>query len=174
MNNNSQPTLQEQTISSISMMVINILSAEAPRQHIRLYQYIKILAKRLNEKKIEKELDRLYNACPVATGIYLPLSVLNYTYDKDSFVGYGPMKNYQITMEKKADVSRMNIQPVQQLSTHRKKVKKVQIQLGEIIIALDKAKIRMVDLYTQMAIDHNIEISNINPPQLSGESMPSL
>ena len=37
------PTMQEQTLISLSMMIMNTLSAETPRQFIRLYQYIKIV-----------------------------------------------------------------------------------------------------------------------------------
>lgn len=167
------PTMQEQTLMSLSMMIMNSLSAETPRQFTRIYQYVKILAKRLNEEKIEKELDKLYENTPVRQQLNLPLYILQYIYDKDSYMGYSPMKNYLINLsdEKKETLTAINyFHPL----LKKKITKKTQICLSDIITALDRVKIKLIDYYTLMAIKHNIEIQPIQPPEISGESMPSL
>lgn len=168
-------TIQEQTLNSLSMMVINMLSTEMPRQYVRLYMYIKIIAKRLNEKEIERDLDRMYEGTEIKRNLSLPLPVLNYTYDKDCMIGYSPMKTYTIKIEDKEKglgFPKLQVQliPLQKKSS----MKKTQITLQDIIMALDRAKIKMIDYFTQMAIEHNIEISQITPPALSSEGLPAL
>ena len=171
--NDNIPTMQEQTLTSISMEIMNKLSAETPRQYVRLYQYIKILAKRLNEKRIVKELDELYASTVVSKDVSLPLAILNYNYDRDSYVGYSAMKNYIVNNEKTKRTSLPTPTYFHRLA-NKKTPKKVQITLGEVIMALDNSKVRMIDIYTTLAIRHNIELSSIQQPELSGESMPQL
>lgn len=167
------PTMQEQTLTSLSMMIMNTLSSESPRQYIRLYQYIKILAKRLKRKEIETELDSLYFNTPIRKNLSLPLAILNYTYDKDSYAGYSPMKTYTINLEDRKDGTIQAPTYFHRLAK-KKVAKKIQISLSEIIMALDLLKVRMIDIYTELAIDHNIELSTIQQPELSGDAMPQL
>ena len=167
------PTMQEQTLISLSMMVMNTLSAESPRQFIRLYQYIKILAKRLNETEVVKQLDDLYASTHVRLDVSIPLAILNYIYDKDSYVGYSPMKNYTINFGTKKRENLPKLKYFHRLAI-KKNPKKVQITLGEVIMSINTAKVNMIDTYTKLAIDHNIEISQITQPELSGEAMPQL
>ena len=167
------PTMQEQTITSLSMMVMNTLSAESPRHYVRLYQYIKILAKRLNEKGTVKELDDLDASTRVRDDISLPLAILNYTYDKDSYAGYSICKTYIVNLGTTKRASLPTPTYFHRLAI-KQNPKKVQITLGEIIMALNTVKVTMIDIYTRLAIEHNIEISQISPPELSGEAMPSL
>jgi len=104
----------------------------------------------------------------------------NKTYKVDRYIlpepilpEYPKLKEIKIEdKEKGLGFPKLQVQliPLQKKSS----MKKTQITLQDIIMALDRAKIKMIDYFTQMAIEHNIEISQITPPALSSEGLPAL
>ena len=147
-------SIQEQPFNNLVVIIMNLLSATQPRQYVKLYQFTKILAKRLNEPAIVKQLDEIFKGVTVLgannKSFKIPLSILQYVYDRDSQLGYSPTKSYQ----------------------------KKQITLAGVIIALDQIMETMIDFYTQMCDDHNIALEqSLQPPSfasVSPEDLPSV
>lgn len=137
-----EPTrsIQEQPFNNLVVIIMNLLSATQPRQYVKLYQFTKILAKRLNEPEIVKKLDAIFKGVTIIgtnnKPFKIPLSILQYVYDRDSMLGYSPTKTYQ----------------------------KKQITLAGVIIALDQTMEEMIDYYTEMCDSHNISLEQ--PMQL--------
>jgi len=150
----AERSMQEQPFQNFSVIIMNILSSTQPKQHVKLYHFIKILAKRLNETDVVNKLDSLYKGVNVLGAnrkIYkIPLSVLQYVYDRDSMLGYSPTKSYQ----------------------------KRQITLAGILIALDGVMEILIDYYLQLCDEHNIPLeSPSQPPNFSGvdvDDLPSM
>lgn len=149
-----QRSILEQPFQNFGVMIMNILSSTQPRQHVKLYHFIKILAKRLDEPKVVEKLNYIFEGVDVI-GINekkyrIPLSVLQYVFDRDSMLGYSPTKSYQ----------------------------KRQITLAGVIIALDKVMETMIDYYMQLCDDHNIPLEQpIQPPSFTGigvEDLPNV
>jgi len=142
-----QRSIQEQPFNNLVVIIMNLLSATQPRQYVKLYQFTKILAKRLNEPTIVKELNEIFKGVTVIGAnnkpYRIPLSILQYVYDRDSQLGYSPTKSYQ----------------------------KKQISLAGIIIALDQTMETMIDYYTDLCDTHNISLDQpMQPPSFTSVS----
>ena len=137
-------SVQEQPFSHLAVNIKNILSATQPRQCVKLYQFVKIFAKRLNEPAMVKKLNLLFQGVNVLgmdnKNYRIPLSVLQYVLDRDQMLGYSPTKTYQ----------------------------KKQITLAGIIIALDNTMEEIIDYYVQLCDEHNISLDQpTQPPSFS-------
>lgn len=144
-------SMQEQPFQNFGVIIMNILSSTQPKQHVKLYHFIKILAKRLNEEEVVSKLDSLYKGVHVIGAnnktYKIPLSVLQYVYDRDSMLGYSPTKSYQ----------------------------KRQITLAGVIIALDGVMETLIDFYMKLIDEHNIPLeAPSQPPNFSGVNVDDL
>jgi hypothetical protein len=145
----SSDSIQEQTINTLVINIYNIMgtaSATNPEYFTNLNILIRLLAGRLKEKWAIKRLDQIFDNSAVNEDYSFPLAVLEYYYFRDIKWGYGLEKAYQ----------------------------NKQIKLSEIKMALMKIKREMLDIFTVVAIRHNIDVSAITPPSGVDMDMPDL
>jgi len=142
-------TIQEQTVNTLVINVYNVMgqpSIANPEYFSNLYILIRLLAGRLKEKWAVKRLDKLFNELPITNEFEIPLSKAEYIYFRDNKWGYSIEKGYQSK----------------------------QITLADIKFALMKLKREMLDIFTIVAIRHNIDVNAISPPTGVEMNMPEL
>ena len=145
----SSDSIQEQTVNTLVINCYNVMgmaSQTNPEYFTNLNILIRLLAGRLKEKWAVKRLDQIFDNSPVNDDYGFPLAILEYYYFRDIKWGYGLEKGYQ----------------------------NKQIKLSEIKMALMRLKREMLDIFTVVAIRHNIDISAIQAPSGVDMSMPDL
>jgi len=142
-------SIQEQTVNTLVINCYNVMgmaSQSNPEYFTNLNILIRLLAGRLKERWAIKRLDQIFDYYPVNEDYSMPLGELEYYYFRDIKWGYGLGKGYQ----------------------------NKQIKLSEIKMALMRVKREMLDIFTVVAIRHNIDVSAIQAPSAVDMSMPDL
>lgn len=142
-------TIQEQTLNSMYVMGLNFISGgkSMKNSYTSLWNILIVMARRLGEKEYEQKLKRIFKGVDIKEGYEVPLTMLEYIVQRDAEQGYFPSKSYN----------------------------RGKITLTDLMMGLDKAKLDMVDIFTNMTIKHNIvHTQEITPPELQDTEMPPL
>lgn len=142
-------TIQEQTINSMYVMGLNFISGgkSMKNSYTSLWNILRIMAKRLGEQKYVDELEQIFQGVDVKEGYKVPLTMLEYIVQRDAEQGYFPSKSYN----------------------------RGKITLTDLMMGLDRAKLDMVNIFTNMTIKYNIVHSQeIIPPEMQDTKLPNL
>lgn len=142
-------SVQEQTINSLVINCYNLLSQSEianPTQISQMFYLIRTLTLRLGEKEILERLDELFENIPLTDRYSAHLKELEHYYLRDIRFGYSLDKSYN----------------------------NKQIKLRDILLAMSKVKRELLNIFTYLAISHNIDVNAIQPPNLGEEEMPEL
>ena len=142
-------TIQEQTLNSMYVMGLNFISGgkSMKNSYTSLWNILMIMARRLGEQKHADELDQIFQGVDVKEGYKVPLTMLEYIVQRDAEQGYFPTKSYN----------------------------RGKITLTDLMMGLDRAKLDMVNIFTNMTIKYNIVHSQeITPPELQDTELPDL
>jgi hypothetical protein len=143
-------SLQQNTLMSLVQICYQFFMPQAQsagglsasKNTTTFYGTVRTIALRLAEYEIAEELDELYEKTKVNEKKTYPLPVLQYVFNRDARLGYSPEKAYDGRT----------------------------VTLMQIITALDRAELRIKDLFTQLCILHDIDVSvQVNRPHLGGE-----
>lgn len=140
-------SLQQQTLQSLCSICYQFFmpqaqtagGASASKNTTIFYGDVRTIAIRLGEFEIAEELDNLYERVQTNEKKNYPLPVLQYMYNRDARLGFSPEHSYDGGA----------------------------VTLMQIIMALDRAEIKIKDLFTKLTILHDLDVSvQVNRPRL--------
>jgi hypothetical protein len=136
-------SIQQSTLNSLVIMVYNLLSGTLPRRFTTMYKLTRTICLRLGEYEEVKSLDGIYSGIRLNKKVLLPMATAEYILARDSPMNYSPMKPYHGSA----------------------------FTFMQIIEALNNSEIEMMDIFTTVCLNHDIDVNatQITRPEL-GES----
>ncbi len=136
-------SIQQSTLNSLVIMVYNLLSGTLPRRFTTMYKLTRTICLRLGEYDEAKSLDTIYSGIRINKKVTLPMATAEYILARDSLMNYSPMKPYHGGT----------------------------FNFMQIIEALNNSEIEMMDIFTTVCLNHDIDVSaaQVQRPEL-GES----
>ncbi len=131
----SKPNFQTETIKGLVILFYKNLLLPSARQFTTAHALCKTMAKRFGEKDKLEELERLFKR----TDIGYPLALIQTVVFRDIMLGSTPNKTYNYGL---------HLKPV---------------NLGDMILALENAMSRILDIFTEICVDHDIDTTFVTP-----------
>ena len=133
---NKTAKFQTETIKGLVILFYKNLLMASPKQYTIAYSICKNTAKRFNESEYIAELEKIFRT----TKIGYPLGLIQTIVYRDMFlIGASTQKTYNYGYRTKP------------------------VKLGDMILALDTALDRILDIFTEICVKHDIDTAFATP-----------
>lgn len=129
------PQFQSETIRGIVILFYKNLLNASPRQYTNALMLTRVLARRMDEHQYLEELEKINDT----TSIGYPLAVIQTIAFRDLMSGQSTNKTYNYGWRSKS------------------------VKLGDMILALEKTMDRVLDIFTEICVKHDIDTTFVMP-----------
>lgn len=126
---------QTETIKGLVILFYKNLLIPSQKQYTTAYSICRTMAKRFDEEEKVKTLQNLYKR----TGIGYPLGLIQLIVYRDIMLGSSTTKTYNYGRRSKP------------------------VKLGDMIVALDNAMSQMLDIFTEICVKNDIDVTFAMP-----------